>query len=244
MQPNEQKLIPATLIPGDGIGPEIRGGRGDPRCARRAFRLGNASGRHGRGRGIRRSAARGHARQHPPHAAGAEGPADDAGRRRLPLVERAPARGVQALRQPASGAHTDSRAAATTTSTSSWCARTSRACTSASSTTFRSTATRTRWRSRSGVNTAPGCRRIAEFAFDYAVTNGRKKVTIVHKANVMKALTGIFLETAREVAKAVRRPSCDRRPHRRRVRDAARAQPVAVRHDRHAPTCSATSCPT
>ena len=53
----------------------------------------------------------------------------------------------------------------------------------------------------SGVNTRQGSRRIAEFAFDYAVRNGRKKVTIVHKANVLKALTGVFLDTAREVAK-------------------------------------------
>jgi isocitrate dehydrogenase (NAD+) len=53
----------------------------------------------------------------------------------------------------------------------------------------------------SGVNTRAGSRRIAEFAFDYALKNGRKKVTIVHKANVLKAMSGIFLETAREVAK-------------------------------------------
>jgi isocitrate dehydrogenase (NAD+) len=53
----------------------------------------------------------------------------------------------------------------------------------------------------SGVNTRAGCRRIAEFAFEYALSNGRKKVTIVHKANILKALTGIFLETAREVGK-------------------------------------------
>ena len=53
----------------------------------------------------------------------------------------------------------------------------------------------------SGVNTRDGSRRIARFAFEYAVRNGRKKVTIVHKANVLKALTGIFLETAQEVAK-------------------------------------------
>ena len=53
----------------------------------------------------------------------------------------------------------------------------------------------------SGVNTRAGSRRIAEFAFDYAVKHGRKKVTIVHKANVLKALTGVFLETAREVGK-------------------------------------------
>ena len=54
----------------------------------------------------------------------------------------------------------------------------------------------------SGVNTREGSRRIVEFAFDYAVRNGRKKVTVVHKANVLKALTGVFLETARDVAKA------------------------------------------
>jgi isocitrate dehydrogenase (NAD+) len=53
----------------------------------------------------------------------------------------------------------------------------------------------------SGVNTRAGARRIAEYAFDYALRNGRRKVTIVHKANVLKALTGVFLETARDVAK-------------------------------------------
>jgi len=53
----------------------------------------------------------------------------------------------------------------------------------------------------SGVNTRAGSRRIAEYAFNYAAQNGRKKVTIVHKANVLKALTGIFLETAQQVAK-------------------------------------------
>ena len=53
----------------------------------------------------------------------------------------------------------------------------------------------------SGVNTRAGSRRIAEYAFEYALRNGRKKVTVVHKANVLKALTGVFLETAREVAK-------------------------------------------
>ncbi|MBU3695045.1 MAG: NAD-dependent isocitrate dehydrogenase [Rhodocyclaceae bacterium] len=50
-----------------------------------------------------------------------------------------------------------------------------------------------------GVNTRQGARHILEYAFDYAIANGRKKVTVVHKANIMKALTGIFLETAREL---------------------------------------------
>jgi isocitrate dehydrogenase (NAD+) len=53
----------------------------------------------------------------------------------------------------------------------------------------------------SGINTRAGGRRICEFTFDYALKHGRKKVTLVHKANVLKALTGLFLETGREVAK-------------------------------------------
>ena len=52
-----------------------------------------------------------------------------------------------------------------------------------------------------GVNTREGCRRISRYAFEYAVRMGRKKVTLVHKANVLKALTGIFLETAQEIGK-------------------------------------------
>jgi len=44
-------------------------------------------------------------------------------------------------------------------------------------------------------------RRIVKFAFDYAVANKRKKVTAVHKANIMKFTDGLFLQTARDVAK-------------------------------------------
>ena len=54
----------------------------------------------------------------------------------------------------------------------------------------------------SGVNTRAGCRRIAEFAYEYALKHGRRKVTIVHKANILKALTGLFRETATEVGRA------------------------------------------
>lgn len=50
-----------------------------------------------------------------------------------------------------------------------------------------------------GINTRAGCRRILEYAFEYAIAHGRKKVTVVHKANIMKALTGIFKETAEQL---------------------------------------------
>jgi isocitrate dehydrogenase (NAD+) len=43
--------------------------------------------------------------------------------------------------------------------------------------------------------------RIARYAFEYAQKHGRKKVTIVHKANVLKALTGLFLECGQLVAR-------------------------------------------
>ncbi|HZT84406.1 MAG TPA: isocitrate/isopropylmalate dehydrogenase family protein [Gaiellaceae bacterium] len=45
-----------------------------------------------------------------------------------------------------------------------------------------------------------GTRRIFEFAFDYARGNGRRKVTAVHKANIMKFTDGLWLHVAREVA--------------------------------------------
>jgi isocitrate dehydrogenase (NAD+) len=43
--------------------------------------------------------------------------------------------------------------------------------------------------------------RIAEFAFNYARTRGRKRVTAVHKANIMKLSDGLFLESVRAVAR-------------------------------------------
>ncbi|KAG2225950.1 hypothetical protein INT45_006646 [Circinella minor] len=43
--------------------------------------------------------------------------------------------------------------------------------------------------------------RIARFAFDFALRNNRKKVTCIHKANIMKLGDGLFLETCRDIAK-------------------------------------------
>ena len=48
--------------------------------------------------------------------------------------------------------------------------------------------------------TRQASRRIVEAAFQYAVKNGRRKVTAVHKANVLRATCGVFLDAAREVA--------------------------------------------
>jgi isocitrate dehydrogenase (NAD+) len=57
----------------------------------------------------------------------------------------------------------------------------------------------------SGISIKPisvyGTERIVTFAFEYARKNKRKKVTAVHKANIMKYSDGLFLETARNIAK-------------------------------------------
>ena len=50
------------------------------------------------------------------------------------------------------------------------------------------------------IITAEASRRVASFAFEYARTHGRKRVTAVHKANIMKLGDGLFLRTVKEVA--------------------------------------------
>jgi len=52
-----------------------------------------------------------------------------------------------------------------------------------------------------GLITASGSERVVRFAYEYARNHGRKKVTIVHKANILKLTSGLFLEVARSVGK-------------------------------------------
>ncbi len=63
----------------------------------------------------------------------------------------------------------------------------------------------TRIRADSGISIKPisetASRRIVRFAFEYARSNQRRKVTAVHKANIMKFSDGLFLAMARQVAK-------------------------------------------
>ena len=51
------------------------------------------------------------------------------------------------------------------------------------------------------INTREGCHRIIRFAFDYAVQHGRQKVTLVHKANILRMVSGLFLEEGRALAR-------------------------------------------
>ena len=51
------------------------------------------------------------------------------------------------------------------------------------------------------INTKKGSERIVRAAYEFAVKHGRKKVTIVHKANVVRATDGLFLEEAKKVAR-------------------------------------------
>ena len=191
--------IPATLIPGDGIGPEIVDATLAALDALQApFEWDRQIAGLGGVQAGRRPAAAGHAGQHPPHPAGAQGPAGNALGRRLPLVERAPARGIQALRQPAPGPTiipggrfdkidlvvVRENLEGLYIGHEHYVQIDDDPHAVAMAT---------------GINTRAGSRRLLEFAFEHAVATGRKKVTIVHKANIMKALTGIFLETGLEL---------------------------------------------
>jgi isocitrate dehydrogenase (NAD+) len=50
------------------------------------------------------------------------------------------------------------------------------------------------------IVTRRGCERVVRHAFEYAVSHGRSQVTICHKANILKAASGLFLEVGRDVA--------------------------------------------
>jgi isocitrate dehydrogenase (NAD+) len=52
-----------------------------------------------------------------------------------------------------------------------------------------------------GIVTRTGSERIIRFAFEYTKSHGRKKVTVVHKANILKYTSGLFLDIARNMAK-------------------------------------------
>jgi isocitrate dehydrogenase (NAD+) len=51
------------------------------------------------------------------------------------------------------------------------------------------------------IVTRAGCERIIRYAFEFAIKQGRKKVTIVHKANILKMVSGLFLEVGKRIQK-------------------------------------------
>ncbi|MFH0989773.1 MAG: isocitrate/isopropylmalate family dehydrogenase [bacterium] len=62
-----------------------------------------------------------------------------------------------------------------------------------------------------GVVTRFGCERILRAAFQYARSHGRKKVTIVHKANILKYTGGLFLDVGRKIAEEFPEVECNDR---------------------------------
>ncbi len=58
-------------------------------------------------------------------------------------------------------------------------------------------------------NTRHGASRIVRHAFELAVKKGRKKVTVVHKANIIKTASGLFLDVAREIAREYPQVACN-----------------------------------
>ena len=91
----------------------------------------------------------------------------------------------------------------------------------------------------SGISVKPiskaASERIVRFAFDYARRHGRRKVTAVHKANIMKHTDGLFLRAAREVAAGRAEDAAFEehrtgREHRRRVRRVRSGARLGARH--------------
>src|SRR4029450_2940124 len=114
--PSTQQPVLATLVPGDGIGPEISAAVVEILDALgKPFTWETQEGGMAGAQKSRRPlpapplATTRPARQHPPHQARTKGPVDDADRRRIPLGQCPAARGIQAVRQLATGAHADSR---------------------------------------------------------------------------------------------------------------------------------------
>ncbi len=61
------------------------------------------------------------------------------------------------------------------------------------------------------IVTRSGAERIVRYAFEYASENNRKKVTIAHKANILKFSQGLFLDVARDISKEYPSIECDER---------------------------------
>lgn len=59
------------------------------------------------------------------------------------------------------------------------------------------------------IITRKGSERVVRYAFELARREGRRKVTLVHKANILKAVSGLFLDVAREVSKAYPDIECE-----------------------------------
>jgi len=59
------------------------------------------------------------------------------------------------------------------------------------------------------IVTRAGCERIVRYAFEYATTHNRRKVTLVHKANILKNTSGLFLDVGRQIAHEYSHIACD-----------------------------------
>ena len=65
--------------------------------------------------------------------------------------------------------------------------------------------------------TEKGCHRIIKSAFEYAKNNNLDKVTVVHKANILKLTDGLFLETARKISEGYPEITLERNNNRQYV---------------------------
>ena len=217
-----------TLIPGDGIGPEItaqtvhvleatglRFNWDEELAGMAAVEATGTPLPDATVESIRKNAAR------------PQGPAHHAGRHRLPLGQRRAAQGVRALRQRPPRPHHRARRPVRERGHRAGAGEPRGTLHRGRALRADRRRSRARWPSRWRSSPARGCERIIRYAFEYALKHGRKKVTIVHKANILKMVSGLFLEVGRGDRQGVRGPGGvqrhDRGQHRHAAGDAARA---------------------
>ena len=191
-----------TLIPGDGIGPEItaqtvqvleatglRFNWDEELAGMAAVEATGTPLPDATVESIRKNAAR------------PQGAAHHAGRHRLPLGERRAPQGIRALRQRPPRPYHRARRPVRERGHRAGAGEPRGALHRGRALRRRSATTRAPWANRWRSSPARGCERIVRYAFEYALKHGRKKVTIVHKANILKMVSGLFLEVGRAIAK-------------------------------------------
>ena len=194
--------IPVTLIPGDGIGPEI---------VEATVKVLEAAGAAIEwDRQFAGMAALNAVGDPMPVATlesiertrrGAQGPARDANRERLPQRERRAAHALRSLRERPPGAHAASRTGRYSNVDIILVRENTEGLYSGVEHYVKIGNDDHAAAESVAIITRAGAERVIRFAFEHAVARGRKKLTLVHKANILKLSQGLFLDTGRKIAK-------------------------------------------
>ena len=185
-----------VLIPGDGIGPEVSAAmKRVLDAAGHGCRMGRAARRRdGPRAGVRQRPARTHAGRHPGAQGRAQGPGDDAGRQGVQERQRPAPPEAQPLRRRPPGHHLPGvKTRFDNVDLVIVRENTEGLYSGIENEVVPGVVTSLK------VATTQACTRIARYAFRYATRNRRRKITVFHKANIMKLTDGMFLNASRKI---------------------------------------------